>query len=107
MIARSREAGLPEPDFEQRGGQWVVTLWRDWLTEQMISELGLSERQKLAVVYTKTHRRITSGEYQNLAGVSRQTALRDLNELVRKSVISRRGEKRGVYYEIKGGMPRK
>ena len=29
MIALCREAGLPEPEFRQDGGQWVVTLWRD------------------------------------------------------------------------------
>jgi hypothetical protein len=47
MIARCRESGLPEPDFEQRGSQWVVTLWRDWMTETVIAELGLKERLKL------------------------------------------------------------
>ena len=32
MIELCREAGLPEPQFEQRSGFFVVTLWRDWLT---------------------------------------------------------------------------
>lgn len=98
---------LPEPDFEQRGPHFVVTLWRDWLTPEVIAELGLTERQKIAIAYTKTHGRITSREYQDLAGVSRQTASRDLDELVRKGVVSRHGARRGVYYDLKRGMPQK
>lgn len=46
MIALCREAGLPEPDFEQRGDQFVVTLWRDWLTEALLAALVVNERQK-------------------------------------------------------------
>jgi len=107
MIADCRAAGLPEPDFEQRGPHFVVTLWRDWRTPEAIAELGLTERQKIAIAYTKTHGRITSREYQDLAGVSRQTASRDLDELVRKGVVSRHGARRGVYYDLKGGMPQK
>lgn len=107
MIARCREASLPEPDFRQDGGQWVATLWRDWLTDEVMAELGLSDRQMNAVKYIKTHGRITSAEYQNLTDVSRQTASRDLDELVRKAVASRYGAKRGSYYILKGRMPHK
>lgn len=28
IISLCKDAGLPEPDFRQDGGQWVVTLWR-------------------------------------------------------------------------------
>ena len=49
MIADCRKAGLPEPDFEQRGPHFVVTLWRDWLTETVIDMLKLNGRQKKAI----------------------------------------------------------
>lgn len=104
MIERCRDIGLPEPDFEQRAGQWVVTLWRDWLTVEIMDRLGLNDRQKLAVRFIKTHGRITSAEYQKLTNVSRQTATRDLDELVQKAVASRHGAKRGAYYVLEGGM---
>jgi len=42
MISLCREAGLPEPDFEQREGSFVVTLWRDWLTGRAMAELEQS-----------------------------------------------------------------
>ncbi|MBN1906365.1 MAG: transcriptional regulator [Deltaproteobacteria bacterium] len=103
MIERCNDAGLPSPDFEERSGQFVTTLWRDLLTDEIMKGLGLSERQLRAVIYIKTHGRITSAEYQRLADVSRQTATRDLDEfeLVQKSVASRYGAKRGSHYVLK------
>jgi len=105
MIERCNNAGLPPPDFEERAGQFVTTLWRDLLTNEVMKGLDLSERQLRAVIYIKTHGRITSAEYQRLADVSRQTATRDLDELVQKSVASRCGAKRGSHYVLKGRMP--
>jgi hypothetical protein len=33
MIREAAAYALPEPDFEQRGGQFAAILWRDCLTE--------------------------------------------------------------------------
>ncbi|MEW6441831.1 MAG: ATP-binding protein [bacterium] len=102
MIERCREVGIPEPDFEQRAGQFVVTIWRDWLTEAVIAELGLSDRQKQAVIFTKTKGRITNKEYQELTGATDRTSLRDLAELLRKGVLKKIGTTgRGTYYVIR------
>lgn len=60
-----------------------------------------------AVIYIKTHGRITSAEYQRLTDVSRQTATRDLDELMQKAVASCYGTRRGSYYVLKGRMPQK
>ena len=107
MIEKCSEARLPAPDFEERAGQFVTTIWRDWLTDAVMDELGLNDRHRLSVVFMKTHGRITSAQYQGLTDVSRQTSSRDLNELVEKGVASRHGTKRGTYYFLKGRMPRK
>jgi len=107
MIELCREAGLPEPDFELRQGFFVTTLWRDWLTETVIAKLSLSERQKKAVGFLRSKGRITSADYQRLTGVSRQTATRDLEELLRKSVTERHGTKRGAYYVVARRMTQK
>jgi len=98
MIRESIENGLPEPDFEQRGGEFVVTAWRDWLTDIAISALALSERQKEAVRHVKTNGRITNAQYRTLTGLSPKTAARDLNDLVLKGVFLRVGERRGSSY---------
>ena len=37
MIELCRDAGLPEPQFEQRSGSFVITLWRDWLTMEVLA----------------------------------------------------------------------
>jgi predicted HTH transcriptional regulator len=105
MIALCREAGLPEPEFRQDGGQFVQTLYRDWLTKAVMVELGLNERQRQAVAFAREKGRITSADYQLLTGASRQTASRDLEHLVKKKLFYRHGEGRGVYYVIAPKMP--
>ena len=101
MIADCRKAGLPEPDFEQRGPHFVVTVWRDWLTDKVLAGLSLNDRQKMAISLVKTMGQITSGEYRAHTGVEPRTATRDLNELVKKNVFSRHGKKRGAYYTLR------
>jgi len=40
--------GFEAPDFEERAGQFVTTLWRDWLTKEVMAGYNLNERQKKA-----------------------------------------------------------
>ena len=104
MIALCREVGLPEPDFEQRAGQFVVTLWRDWLTGKVVTTLGLNERQKKSVSYVRQEGRISNTIYQTLTGVAKRTAHRDLTELVEKGVFRRVGKTgKGTFYEFMKG----
>jgi predicted HTH transcriptional regulator len=49
--------------------------------------------------------RITSGIYQENTGVSRQTATRDLEGMVKKGILEQRGERRGAFYVRVKGMP--
>lgn len=107
MIARCREAGLPEPSFEQRGGQFVTTLWRDWLTDAVMEQLVLNDRQRKGLVHVKIHGTMTNAEYQRLAATTRPTAIRDLADLVNKGLLLRRGEGRGSHYVIAGRMTQK
>ncbi|MBN2099556.1 MAG: DUF4062 domain-containing protein [Dehalococcoidia bacterium] len=102
MIARCREAGLPEPDFEERAGQFVATVWRDWLTAEVLAGAGLSDRQMKAIAQAKIQGRITNLEYQEITSVIRKTAARDLDSLVAKGILIRVGSKRGVHYILPG-----
>lgn len=102
MIADCREAGLPEPDFEQRGPHFVVTLWRDWLTDEVMASLGLSQRQRDAVLFVKTSGRITNVEFQKLTGASPRTALRELADLVTSGILLPQGSGRGACYVLAG-----
>ncbi len=100
MIALFQEAGLPEPEFRQDGGMFVQTLWRDCLTKAVLAGMDLNERQKKAVAFVKTKGRITNAEYQQLAGVSSKTAMRDLADLVERGVLRRVGALKGTHYVI-------
>ncbi|MCU0858622.1 MAG: hypothetical protein MUC65_09505 [Pontiellaceae bacterium] len=102
MIADCLDAGLPEPTFMQNGAHFVITIWRDWLTDDVLAGLGLNERQMKAVRYVKEHGEITSGKYQELTGAEARTATRDLVDLVGKQVFTKRGEKRSAVYRLRG-----
>ncbi|MBI4730021.1 MAG: DUF4062 domain-containing protein [Acidobacteria bacterium] len=100
MIARCREMGLPEPEFRQDGGQFVMTLWRDWLTEEVLASLALNERQEKAVGFIRREGRLTNLQYQEITGASRATAKRDLEELMGKGVLVRMGTGRAAHYLV-------
>jgi predicted HTH transcriptional regulator len=106
MIALCREAGLPEPDFRQDGGQFVMTLWRDWLTEEVFRSLDVNDRQRAVIVHMKVSGRITTSEYLKITGVSESTALRELRQMVRKRILERVGTTgRGAFYSLARRKP--
>ncbi len=100
MISLCRKAGLPEPDFRQNIGQWVVTFWRDWLADEFVSGLELNERQTKAMVTVRRDRSITNAVYRSITGTSRPTAKRDLEDLVNKGVLVPIGSGRGARYDV-------
>jgi len=101
MIADCIESGLPEPDFAQRGPYFVTTIWRNWLTDKVVAELGLNQRQLMAVTFVKMNGRITSGQYQELTQVEARTATRDLVDLTSKMVFSKEGQKKSTHYVLR------
>ena len=101
MIALCREKGLPEPEFEQRAGQFVVTLWRDWLTDEVMVELALNDWQRQALAYLKTHGKITNSNYQETLRVSRAVATRDIEALRTSGVVEKIGTTgKGTHYVL-------
>jgi ATP-dependent DNA helicase RecG len=101
MIRESLAHDLPEPSFAQRGGEFTVALWRDWLTTEVLAKLGLNDRQIRAVAFLKSTARITNADYQTVTGATRPTAKRDLEDLVKKRVVEPMGGGRGSYYELR------
>lgn len=101
MIRRCREAGLPEPSFEQRGASFVVTLWRDWLTAEVLAGFNLNERQLQALPLIRQQARFSNRDYQTATGATRATAKRDLEQLVAKGLIVPKGSGRGAHYEFR------
>ncbi|MDO9034140.1 MAG: ATP-binding protein, partial [Methanoregula sp.] len=101
MITGCKDAGLPEPEFAQSGREFVVTLWRDWLTDPVMDSLGINERQKQAIKFVKEKSRINNSEYQELVKISKRNASRDLTELVEKEIFEKKGiHGTGVHYVL-------
>ena len=84
---------------------FVQTLGRDWVTEETLAVIDLSERQKKAMLAARTERRLTTASYVEITGIARTTAKRDIEELVRKGVLVRSGAGRGVSYQVARKRP--
>ena len=84
IIDTCKAAELPEPEMQEIDGGFIITLFKNTLTEEQLTKLGLNSRQVKAVLYVKENGKITNADYQKLFGVSKATATRDLTELTDK-----------------------
>ena len=100
MIEQCLGHGLPEPLFEEVAGDFVVTFRKYNITEEILNELN--GRQRKAIEYLLTHKKITNKEYREInPDISDRTALNDLNELVHRNLIMAMGERRYRYYVLR------
>jgi ATP-dependent DNA helicase RecG len=97
MVEQCKEWGLPEPEFKQISGAFVVVFKLPPNIENL-EKLGLNERQIKAIQYIREKGMITNREYQKLCATSWDTAYRDLSELVQKSILKREGKGRSTHY---------
>lgn len=100
MIRESRAHSLPEPAFDQRPGEFIASLGRDWLTPQVLARFRLNERQRQSLDYVRAHGSITSAAHQHLTSATRKTATRDLADLVGQGVLARSGDRRAARYRL-------
>lgn len=100
VVKWCRKAGLPAPKFDPAENRFRVTIWRNWLTDDRMKGLNLNERQVKAVQFLKSDLRITNTEYQELTGVSRATAKRDLDEMVKLGLLKLEGAGRSAHYRL-------
>ncbi|WP_322794739.1 helix-turn-helix domain-containing protein [Thermoflexus sp.] len=103
ILQLCRDQGLPDPEFANWQGGVRVVFSQDPYTPERLRAMGLNERQIQAVRYVKERGRISNREHQELAGVSKRTASRDLDDLVQRGIFERVGETgKGTYYVLKG-----
>jgi ATP-dependent DNA helicase RecG len=97
-----KQAELPEPEIKEFQGGILVTLFKDNLTEEQLTKLGLNDRQFKAVNFVKEKGKITNKEYQELFAVSRETSSRDLAGLTEKGIFENSGSKgAGSFFKLK------
>jgi len=103
IIETCLQAGLPEPELIEQDGGFFVTLFKNNLTKEQLTKLGLNERQLKAVEYVKEKGKITNKEYQSLNTISERTASRELSDLVEKQVFNSSETKgAGSYFYLTG-----
>ncbi len=66
-----------------------------------MDSLGLAPRQREAVALVLRFGRVTNRAYREATGLTRQTGLRDLQDLVNKGVLEMAGAGRGACYVLK------
>jgi ATP-dependent DNA helicase RecG len=64
--------------------------------------MDLNERQIKATQYLKSNFRISNIDYQKLNDVSRATAKRDLEEMVKRGFLKLEGAGRSAHYKLTG-----
>ncbi|RTH96322.1 AAA family ATPase [Thermus scotoductus] len=105
IVRLCREQGLPEPEFANWQGGFRVTFLKDPYTPERLRKWGLNERQIKAVLYVKEHGAIGNKEYQMLTGITKATASRDLDDLVKRGIFVKIGATgRGTHYALKGSQ---
>jgi ATP-dependent DNA helicase RecG len=84
MIRLCKDAGLPEPKFEQKAGSFVVTFKkgnRRIVTTAPKSIWKLNNTQKKIIEYLKRHGKAKTSEIQKHMGISLRAIRRNLKEI--------------------------
>lgn len=100
ILEACREAGLPEPEMREQDGGFLITLYKDQLSEEQLAKAGLSDRQLKAVAHTREHGTINNSQYQRINGVGKTTATEELQQLVDLAIFTHTGYGRGSKYEM-------
>jgi len=98
IIKECLKHGLPEPLFEEVAGNLVVTFRKYKISEDILEKLN--ERQIKAIKYIKENKQITRKRYASLLNCSVRTAFDDLQAMVDKKVLERKGKGKYTYYEM-------
>jgi hypothetical protein len=48
---------MSAPEFRQVWDQFVLRLWRDWLTGELLAAIDLNDRQRAALLHLEVARR--------------------------------------------------
>ncbi|EON77724.1 hypothetical protein ADIS_1643 [Lunatimonas lonarensis] len=95
------DAELPEPEIKPLDGGVLVTLFKDYLSEDQLRKLGLNDRQIKAVTFAKAHASISNTDYQKLNDVRKTTATEELSKLVELGIFTAPTAKgRGAKYTL-------
>ena len=98
IIDTCKSAELPEPEMIERDGGFLLTIFKNALIKESLEKWELNERQVKVIDYLKLNTSITNKKYLSLFDITDRTALRDLDDLVIKGLVQKKGEKKGTKY---------
>ena len=79
----------------------VVELSRDHALKNKLGRISLNDRQVKLLKYMEQYDRIANTDWQKLIpGVSDDTILRDLKDLIKKKLVKKRGKTKASYYVL-------
>jgi len=97
---------LPEPEFQNLSGGFEVVLtgpgreFEEEIEKEKLHVLEINERQRKAIEYIKEKGRITRNNYCKLNKIGSTYAKKELNNLLEKKIIKRRGKGKSTYYTL-------
>ena len=100
-----RQQGNKEPYYDLRSVETVI-IFESPVKERTFIDIvdlteRLNERQQKAIWYIQEYGRITNREYRKIFDVAKDTAHRDLTDMVKKGIIIRKGVGPGTHYTLK------
>jgi ATP-dependent DNA helicase RecG len=101
VMEECEKYGLPEPLIEEVGGGIAVTLYKNKTAPEFLTTLDLNDLQLKVIEYLKKNKSISRKEYEELIGVQRKTALRDLDKLVDLEILKVEGVNKLTRYKLK------
>lgn len=101
IIELCRRQGLPEPEFQNQQGGFLVTFAKDPYSPERLRAMGLNERQIKIVALLRDRQSVSIGEIHRFyPDVTMKTIQRDLAALVDKGLLNAEGEKKGRRYVL-------
>lgn len=99
LIQSCIDHGLPEPIFEIKSGNLVVTINKYKFS--LLTVKYLEESQQKAIDYLLEHEKITNREYRELnPGIDRNKATEELKDLTDKGFVISKGKLASTYYVL-------
>jgi len=100
MITACERDGIPDPQFREAGDDFVVTFLHSTLNTLLEYPEILSERQRRALEYLRTHQEITASEYGRINNCTVRTARRDISHLTELNVFIVKRDGRKISYTL-------
>ena len=98
MVTECLDWRLPEPEFQEIAGCFVVSLRK--AAVQVMALEPVNERQERALAFIESRGSISRSEYATLTGTHLKTASRDLKSMVDKGLLSAAGHGRYARYRF-------